>query len=283
MINLQRGHSMKNAIHITFVIAASLMSLTQMAAVAVAADQADKGGKAQLREDAEQMLKGNRSVLGKVQAVTSDQIKVDIGEVQPRFVPLKQAQQKGFPTIKEGDDLIVVLNAQNLLVDYHPLDGESSAHTIIRGEITQNLPVGQETVVVRSQGKEQSFMIRSQARSKVAAIPVGTTAVFLLDETNQIADVGFSGAQATKEGRHAMTDQTSPIKGAHKQIDGTVITPLASNRITIRTGAGAENPYEVRELVQPKIAALRKGDAVILLVDTDNKVIDVAIPPASRK
>ena len=90
------------------------------------------------------MLEGNRSVLGKVQSVASDQIKVDIGEVQPRFLPLKQAQQKGFPAIKEGDDLIVILNAQNLLVDYHPVDGESSAHTVIRGEIAQNLPVGQE-------------------------------------------------------------------------------------------------------------------------------------------
>ncbi|MBA3754123.1 MAG: hypothetical protein H0X01_08315, partial [Nitrospira sp.] len=129
------------------------------------------------------MLEANRSVLGKVQAVTSNQIKVDIGEVQPRFLPLKQAEQKGFPPIKEGDDLIIILNAQNLLVDYHPLDGETSAHTVIRGEITQNLPVGQDTVVIKSGGKDQSFAIRSQARSKVAAIPVGVAAVFLIDET----------------------------------------------------------------------------------------------------
>lgn len=281
MANSQRGYSMRGAIHTTLVIAASWMSLAQMPGLsfAASADHSEKGEKAQLREDATRMLEGNRSVLGKVQAVTSDQIKVDIGEVQPRFLPLKQAEQKGFSTIKEGDDLIVVLNAQNLLVDYHPLDGESSAHTIIRGEIAQNLPVGQETVVVRSHGKEQSFMIRSQARSKVAAIPVGTTAVFLLDETNQIADVGFSSQQAN--GQHS-TDQKSPIKGAHKQIDGTVTAPLESNRITIRTGSGAEKPFEVREILQQKIAGLRKGDAVILLVDTDNKVIDVAIPPASR-
>lgn len=282
MTHSHRGYSTRGAIHTTLIIAASWMSLAQMPGLSFAAgaDHSKKGENAQLREDAERMLKGNRSVLGKVRAVTSDQIKIDIGEVQPRFLPLKQAQQKGFATIKEGDDLIVVLNAQNLLVDYHPLDGESSAHTIIRGEIAQNLPVGQETVVVRSNDKEQSFTIRSQARSKVAAIPVGTSAVFLLDETNQIADVGFSNLQAVKEAeRHP--DRKSPIKGAHRQIDGTVTGPLKSNHITIRTG-GSEKPFEVREMLQPKLAALRKGDAVILLVDTDNKVIDVAVPPVSK-
>ncbi len=240
-------------------------------------DRASKEDRAQLLDDAERMLEATRSVLGKVQAVSSNQIKVDIGEVQPRFLPLKQAEQKGFPPIKEGDDLIIILNAQNLLVDYHPLDGETSAHTVIRGEITQNLPVGQDTVVIKSGGKDQSFAIRSQARSKVAAIPVGVAAVFLIDETNQIADVGFSSLQAAKD-----TDRKSPIKGAHSKVDGTVTAPLAANRITIRTVNGTEKPFEVREMPQSKLAGLRTGDAVILLVDTENKVIDAAIPPPAR-
>ena len=52
-----------------------------------------KGEAANLRDDAETLLKGNRSLLAKVLAVSSDQIKVDIGEVQPRYLPLKQARQ----------------------------------------------------------------------------------------------------------------------------------------------------------------------------------------------
>lgn len=282
MTQRSNGHSLRTTIGVTIVFAASWMPLAHAPSLAWAdsGDRSQQGEAAQLRDDAERLLKGNRSVLGKVQSVTSDQIKVDIGEVQPRFLPLKQAQQKGFPPIKEGDDLIVVLNAQNLLVDYHPLDGETSAHTIIRGEITQNLPVGQDTVVIKSGGKDQSFAIRSQARSKVAAVPVGVTAVFLLDETNQIADVGFSNLQAVKDAdRHP--ERKSPIKGAHNQVDGTVTAPLEANRITIRTN-GSEKPFEVRDILQPKLAGLRKGDAVILLVDTENKVIDVAIPPPSR-
>lgn len=157
------------------VAAASWMGLT-LAQPALAAETLAHGQKeeaAQLKKEAKQLLEGNRSVLGKVEAVTSEQIKVNIGEVQPRFLPLKQAQEKGFQDIKEGEDLIIVLNAENLLVDFHPLDGTSSSHTIIRGEIAQNLPIGQDSVVIKSQEKEQAYPIRSQARSKVAAIPVG--------------------------------------------------------------------------------------------------------------
>lgn len=235
----------------------------------------------QLLKDADQLLKSNRSVLGKVQAVTSDQIKVDVGEINPRFLPLKQLQEKGLSTIKEGEILIIMLNAQNLLVDFHPLDGVSSSHTIIRGEIAQRLPIGQESVVVKSGGKDQSFTIRSQARSKVAAIPIRVPAVFLIDETNQIADATFTDLRAAKEAEQ-QPERKSPTKGAHQRVDGTVSAPLRGNRITIQTGNGSEKPFEVRELLHRKVAGLQKGDAVILLVDTDNKVIDVAIPPAAR-
>ena len=262
----------------TIVSLSAMITAMPVAMTPTYAAEEAKSGDMSLREDAKTLLKGNRSVLATVLAVTSDQIKVDIGEVQPRFLPLKQAQQKGFPQLSEGDDLIVVLNEQNLLVDYHPLDGESSAHTIIRGELTQNLPTGHETAVVKFGGKEQSFKIRSQVRSKVAALPRGATAIFLIDETNQIADVSLSRQQAAGiAGAHSQ-----PIKGQHRQVEGTVTAPLQSNHITIRTTSGADKPYEVRDILQSKIGALRSGDAVVLLVDGDNKVIDVAIPPKGK-
>jgi SpoVT / AbrB like domain. len=72
------------------------------------------------------------------------------------------------------------------------------------------------------------------------------------------------------------------MKGAHKKVGGTVTKTLASDRITIRTENGSEKPFQVREMLQQKIAGLQKGDTVILLVDNDNKVIDVAIPPPTR-
>src|SRR5918992_4726558 len=121
--------------------------------------------------ESHQMLQGNRAVLGKVLGITSDQLKVDIGEMQPRFLPLKPAQEKNFPALKDGENLIIVVNDQNLIVDYHPLDYPSSSHKILRGEVSQSLPIGQDRVVVREGGKEQTYEIRSQARNKIAALP----------------------------------------------------------------------------------------------------------------
>jgi hypothetical protein len=236
----------------------------------------------QEQADSHQLLQGNRAVLGKVEAVTSEQIKVNIGEVQPRFLPLSQAKEKNFPPIKTGDDLIIVLSGQNLIVDYHPLDYPSSSHTILRGEIAQNLPIGQDRVVIKEAGgKEESFEIRSQARSKIAAIPVGLASVFLLDETGKVIDATFVDINASKQA-DKQPDLKSPIKGAHRQIDGTVVEPLTADRITIRTGEGSERPFEVRGVIHEKLSNLRKGESVILLVDKDNKVIDVAIPPRGR-
>lgn len=224
-------------------------------------------------------IEGNRPVLGRVEAVTSGQIKVDIGEVQPRFIPLKPAKEKHFASdIKEGDDLILVLNAENLLVDYHPLNHAGGQHRIIYGQIASNLPIGQDKVVIRDdQGKEHSFLVRSQARSKLAAINVGAPAVFLLDETNKVSDATF----ASKDAAERATGLRSPIKGANRQVDGTIVEPLQSQRITIKTVQG-EHPYEVHQVIQEQVSKLTKGDAVILLVDNEDKVIDVAVPPQSR-
>jgi hypothetical protein len=236
----------------------------------------------QEQQSGQQLLQGNQAVLGKVEAVTSDQIKVNIGEVQPRFLPLKPAQEKQFAAIKPGDDLIIVVNEQNLIVDYHPLDHPSSSHKIVRGTIADNMPIGQDRVVIKSEdGKEESFAVRSQARSKLAAIPVGTSAIFLLDETNKVVDGTFASTASAKDA-HKRPEDKSPIKGANRQVDGTVVEPLHADRITIKTGDG-ERPFEVREVMQERLSKLRKGESVILLVDNENKVVDIAVPPGSTR
>lgn len=233
----------------------------------------------------QQLLQGSQAVLGKVEAVTSDQIKVNIGEVQPRFLPLKPAQEKGFSEIKAGDDLIIVVNEQNLIVDYHPLDHPSGSHKILRGSIADNMPIGQDRVVIKTEdGKQEAFAVRSQARSKLAAIPVGAPAVFLIDETNKISDGTFANVEAAKAAHRQPggTGEKSNIKGANRKVDGTVVEPLHAHRITIKTGEG-ERPFEVHEVIQDRLSKLQKGESVILLVDNENKVIDVSIPPASSK
>lgn len=222
-------------------------------------------------------IQGNRTVIGIVRKLSGDQIEVNTGDVHPRYLPLIQAREKGFQDIKVGDKLRIVLNDQNLLVDYHPLD-ERSHHRLLQGRITEPLVVGHDEAVIRlDTGEEKMFPVRSMVRSKVASIPVGTEVLVLLDETNQIADVTFDKeAIAAQKGTASIK---SPLKGAHERIAGTIVGRLQADRIKIRTDGGREEGYEVRPAVQPKLAQLGEGQTVILLVDDERKVVDVAVPP----
>ncbi|HJU06003.1 MAG TPA: hypothetical protein VJ692_12705 [Nitrospiraceae bacterium] len=167
-------------------------------------------------------LKGERRVLGTVEEVKGDQAKVNTGEVQPRFIPLKASREKGLPEIKEGDRIEITVNEQNLLVDYHLVDqsGHPQAgheHQIVKGQIAKPMPVGHEEAVIRMKdGQEKSYEVRSQVRSKMASIPVGIDAVFLVDETGKIVDVNFKNEEAAKRAGE-VPHQKSPIKGTEER------------------------------------------------------------------
>ena len=121
---------------------------------------------------------GHRIVTGTVDSISGGVIRVNTGELLPRFLSQREAAEKGVLPLKRGDKLQVVLNEQNLLVDYHRL-GEERWHRIIRGRLAQALPVGQEWAVIRQEGNtEEAFSVRPLARSKVSAMPVDVPAIF---------------------------------------------------------------------------------------------------------
>ncbi|UVT20298.1 MAG: hypothetical protein H8K03_21430 [Nitrospira sp.] len=73
-------------------------------------------------------------------------------------------------------------------------------HHIVKGQITQPLSIGQDTALIRTEnGEERKFDIRSQARSKMASIPIGIDAVFMFDETNKIVDANFANKDAVEK------------------------------------------------------------------------------------
>jgi hypothetical protein len=223
-------------------------------------------------------LQGDRTLTGTVMDITSDQIKVNTGEVQPRFLPLSMAKDKG-ASVKKGDKLEITVNEQNLVVDFHPV-GTAGSHKIIKGELTTPLTIGHDHAVIRTEaGTEEGYEIRPQIRSKVAAIPVGVQAAFLIDESNKIADATF-GTEAIKQ---AQTEwqKKSPLKGAHQQVAGVITRPLASNEITIRTEDGREEPFQVRSIVQDKLSKIGRGERVTLMIDEERQVVDVAFTPHS--
>ena len=223
------------------------------------------------------LLRGDRVLIGTVQEVRGAQARIDTGEVQPRFVPMGVREAKGLPDLKKGDRVEITVNDQNLLVDVH-LIGEASYHRVVEGQLVQPLVTGHDRGVLRTtEGKEESHAIRPVARSKVASVPVGVDAVFLIDESDRIVDVTFGSEEAVRRAGE-LWEKKTPLKGNFDRITGVIVTPLDNNTIGIRGDAG-EHVYEVRPLAQRRLTKLSKGDAVVLLVDDDNKVTDVAIPP----
>ena len=225
-----------------------------------------------------QRLFGDRVLLGTVEDVRSDQARINIGEGQPRFVPMNVRKAKGLPDLKKGDLVEVTVNDQNLLVDVHKI-GEATHHRVVRGQLAGPVDTGHDKAVIRTtNGKEESHLVRPVARSKVASIPVGADVIFLIDELDKIVDVTMGSVESVHRAAE-LGQQKSPLKGNLSQVAGVILTPLKDNTIVIRTEDGNEHSYEVRSLIQPRLATLSKGDAVVLLVDDEQKVTDIAFVP----
>ena len=218
---------------------------------------------------------GHRIVTGTVDSISGGVIRVNTGELLPRFLSRREAAEKGVLPLKRGDKLQVVLNEQNLLVDYHRL-GEERWHRIIRGRLAQALPVGQEWAVIRQEGNtEEAFSVRPLARSKVSAMPVDVPAISLTDEANRIVDATFGSEEGLV--RQTAAWKRTPPKAPYRRVDGTLLR--AADRIWIHTSDGKEQSFETRPYVRDKLTALAGGSSVILLLDDEDKVADLATPP----
>ena len=229
-----------------------------------------------------QLLSGDRVLLGTVEEIRSDQAKINTGEGQPRYIPMNVRKDKGLPELKIGDLVEITVNDQNLLVDVHKA-GEASHHRVVRGQLAGPMPTGHDKAMIRTaDGKEESHLIRPVAKSKVASIPVGADAIFLIDELDKIVDVTMASVESVHWAAE-LGQQKSPLKSNLTQIVGVVLKPLADNAISIRTEDGEEHSYQVHPLIQARLATLSKGAAAVLLVDDENKVTDVAFVPGETK
>ena len=220
------------------------------------------------------LLPGNRIVLATVEEVAGDQVKVHTAEVMPRYLSVKQAQEKGFWPLHKGDRLHIVVNDQNMVLGYHQV-GDMGLHRIIYGRLSQPLMVGQEWAAIQPEGKdEQMYRVRALVRSKLAGIPIGLPAVFLIDETNQIMDTAFGSDEALRAAANGW--QGSSPKGVNRQLAGTIVKAMGNGEVTIRTEHGLDLTVEIRSFLHNKIENVPIGETIILLLDDEDKVADIA-------
>ncbi|HBP86794.1 MAG: hypothetical protein KC592_03765 [Nitrospira sp.] len=228
------------------------------------------------------LLPGHRIITGVVEGVAADQAKVnsgDTGDISPRYLSLERAKDKGF-TLKEGDKVTIVVNDKNHVVDYHLANGETeSHHKVLKGRLAQPLKVGQEHAVIKTEdGQEQSFPVRPLARSEVAAIPLDTDGLFLLDETNKI-----SSATLTKDVKSENDWARSPAKNVYRHIEGVIKDKPKKHSLTIQTQDKESITLSVWDYLQEEMTELSGGTPVTVLVDQDNKVVDIAHLPQNKE
>lgn len=228
------------------------------------------------------LLPGHRVINGVVESVKSDQAKVnsgDTGEISPRYLSLERAKEKGF-TLKQGDKVTIVVNDKNLVVDYHLANGGSqSHHKVIKGRLAQPLKVGQEQAIIKTEdGIEQSFAVRPLARSGVAAIPFDTDGLFLIDETNKIAS-----ATLTKDVVSEDDWARSTAYNVYRHIQGIVQEKPKKQSLTIKTQNKESLTLPVWDYLKEELTEVSKGMQVTVLVDDNDKVVDIAHLPEVKK
>ena len=117
------------------------------------------------------------------------------------------------------------------------------------------METGHDKAVIRTKdGKEESHLVRPVARSKVASIPVGADVIFLIDELDKIVDVTMGTTESVHRAAE-LGQQKSPLKGNLSQDRGCDPEALEGQySLSFAPRDGKEHSYEVRPLIQPRLA-----------------------------
>ena len=136
-----------------------------------------------------QLVENERLLLGVVEEIRAQEVRVNTGDLMPRFVSLRQAGDKHRTTPRVGDTLLLIVNDQNNVIQYH-LYGEDEWHVLVKGKLLKPVPRDQNWALIQFQnGRVKTTPIDSAVWNKMAALPVGALATFLLDNTHSIIDV----------------------------------------------------------------------------------------------
>ncbi|HEX3203590.1 MAG TPA: hypothetical protein VHQ67_02485 [Nitrospiraceae bacterium] len=142
------------------------------------------------------LLPDDRIVIGTVQHVRSGVVQVNIAELEPLFLSLESAAEKGISPIKPGDKLKIVISGENEPIDFQPAD-QPGWDRVLKGHLIQPLMGDQRWALVRTaQDMNEPYEVAEVARHKVLNIPVGVPAMFLLDKGNVIIDATFGSEHA---------------------------------------------------------------------------------------
>lgn len=100
-------------------------------------------------------------------------------------------------TPRVGNLLVLVINDQNNVIEYH-VYGEESWNFLMHGKLLKSLPEDQTWALIQDpSGKVRISPIDEDAREKLAALPAGKDATFLMDASYSIIDVSWDNDKAS--------------------------------------------------------------------------------------
>ena len=141
---------------------------------------------AHISESGGQLLPGHTIVKGTVEEIKGEMMRVNLGDLKTRPLSLKQAQDQGAASLKEGDNVNIIINSENGVVDFYR-EGNPPKHRILHGRIAEIASDVEWAVILTDSGDKERLEVQPEARSRIKRAYTGAPAMFLIGE-NKILD-----------------------------------------------------------------------------------------------
>jgi hypothetical protein len=105
-----------------------------------------------------------------------------------REVSVHKAERMGLSQAKVGDEVILVIDNNNLLIDLHSTDIPPAGHRSIAGRLTYADRLW-EVIEITNAGGKQTFAVDESAGSRLAILKEGQIVHAELNEDNMVVDI----------------------------------------------------------------------------------------------
>jgi hypothetical protein len=110
------------------------------------------------------------------------------GGLEPRTVSVHKAERMGLSQAKKGDEVILVIDENNLLIDLHKKGIPPAGHRLIAGKLTYADPMWEIVEITNAEGK-QTFAMDEDEGSTLSLLKEGELVWAELNEDNMVIDI----------------------------------------------------------------------------------------------
>ena len=108
--------------------------------------------------------------------------------LQDRAVSVHKAERMGLYQAKEGDEVMLVIDENNMLIDLHKKGNPRAGHRAIAGKLTYADPFWEVIDITNAEGK-QTFAMDEAVGSKLSLLKEGQRVQAELNEDNIVVDI----------------------------------------------------------------------------------------------